>query len=121
MKRIVAFAFCLLFFSLIFTEDVIEREFEVSEGKMLDINLKSSGSIRIFGWPQKRMKVKVTFKKGRSSDYDFEGRKTDSWINDGLASPRKIIYGKGRINGGLNPVRIRTWNGDVHLKKNEGA
>ena len=34
-----------------------------------------------------------------------------------FASPRKIIYGKGMIKDGMNDVRIRTWNGDVHLKQ----
>ncbi len=51
-----------------------------------------------------------------TSDFDLKQDESKEWDNSN-GSPRKYIYGTGAINGGKNKVKIRTTNGDVHLKK----
>ena len=50
------------------------------------------------------------------SDFDVKQEETREWDHS-HGSPRKYIYGTGSIAGGKNKVRIKTINGNVHLKK----
>ena len=65
--------------------------------------------------------IELEFTKGHRekhrivSDADLEITESEDWSRH-RGSPRKTIYGKGSFNGGGNKVKIRTINGDVHLK-----
>lgn len=50
------------------------------------------------------------------SDFDFKIEETDKWDNS-QGSPRKHIYGTGKVAGGRHKIKIRTVNGDVEIKK----
>lgn len=66
--------------------------------------------------------VELTYTKGREGDYsitsDFPLHQEVSpeW-EKGNGSPRKTIYGTGQVAGGKNPVKIKTINGNVTIKK----
>ena len=49
------------------------------------------------------------------SDFKLQEVKTDTW-DDTQGTPRKYIFGRGRIQGGRNKVIIRTVNGNVYLR-----
>ena len=51
-----------------------------------------------------------------TSDFDLKQDESKEWDNS-QGSPRKYIYGTGSVGGGKNKVKIKTTNGDVHLKK----
>lgn len=50
------------------------------------------------------------------SDFDFKIDKTDKWDYSN-GSPRKHIYGTGKVAGGRHKIKIRSVNGDVEIKK----
>ena len=53
----------------------MNKEFDVSEGKMLNINLKTGGSIKIQGWKKEKVKVDVEFFNCDAEDFDFDAIK----------------------------------------------
>ena len=50
------------------------------------------------------------------SDFDFKIEKTDKW-DYSQGSPRKHIYGTGKVAGGRHKIKIRTFKGNVEIKK----
>jgi DUF4097 and DUF4098 domain-containing protein YvlB len=50
------------------------------------------------------------------SDFDMDLEHTDKWESR-HGSPRKHIYGTGRINGGKHRIEISGVNGDIRIKK----
>jgi DUF4097 and DUF4098 domain-containing protein YvlB len=66
--------------------------------------------------------IELAYTKGHEGDYDIhsdfeiEKERTEHW-EDENGSPRKYIYGKGKIKGGKNRILIKTINGDVYLKE----
>ena len=50
------------------------------------------------------------------SDFDFTREETTEWDGRGR-SARRYITGTGTIGGGKNRIKIRTVNGDIHLKR----
>jgi DUF4097 and DUF4098 domain-containing protein YvlB len=68
------------------------------------------------------IEVTLAYTKGREGDYDIKSdfdlkrEKSSDWeYRDG--SPRKFIIGTAVVAGGKNKIRIKTINGNVHLKK----
>ncbi len=51
------------------------------------------------------------------SDFPIDVRETDKWKTR-WGQKRKYIYGTGEYKGGEHRIRIRTINGNVHIKKN---
>ena len=61
--------------------------------------------------------TRYSFKNYRIiSDFDFKIEKTDKW-DYSQGSPRKHIYGTGKIEGGRHKIKIRSVNGSVEIKK----
>lgn len=50
------------------------------------------------------------------SDFDLREERTDTW-DDSRGSPRKYIYGRAEFGDGGNVIKIRTCNGNVHLRR----
>ncbi len=50
----------------------MEKTFEVKPGQLLDIDLKSGGSISIKGWDKDLAAVKVNFKNGSAEDWKID-------------------------------------------------
>ena len=50
------------------------------------------------------------------SDFDIKRERTDKWEGR-WGDKKKYIYGTGEVGGGKNRIKIRTINGDVHIKK----
>jgi len=53
-----------------------------------------------------------------SSDFDLVEDRTDTW-DSSQGTSRKYIRATATVGGGRNLVKIRTTNGDVHLRKRE--
>jgi DUF4097 and DUF4098 domain-containing protein YvlB len=51
-----------------------------------------------------------------SSDFPLQQEESHSSVDD-KGSERNVIRGTGTINGGKNRIRIKTLNGNVHLRK----
>jgi DUF4097 and DUF4098 domain-containing protein YvlB len=51
------------------------------------------------------------------SDFELQIEETEKWVSK-FGSPRKYIYGRGKINGGQNKIILETINGNVRLVKN---
>jgi len=50
------------------------------------------------------------------SDFDLQVQETDRWDYE-QGTPRKYIYGKGAVAGGMNRVTIETVNGNIYLRR----
>ncbi len=50
------------------------------------------------------------------SDFDMDVEHTNEWDYD-HGSPRKHIYGTGKIGGGRHKIKIRNTNGNVRIRK----
>jgi DUF4097 and DUF4098 domain-containing protein YvlB len=59
-------------------------------------------------------------KYGIQSDFEIDQDTSATWDYDN-GSPRKYIYGTGRLNGGKHRIEIRTVNGDVILRRGDDS
>ena len=53
-----------------------------------------------------------------NSDFDLVEERTDTWDTT-QGTPRKYIRATATVGGGENLIKIRTTNGDVHLRKRD--
>lgn len=72
MIRKAIFPLILFSLSLIFPQDILEREFDIEPGKRLDVDLETGGSITITGWDETRIKVKVYSDGEDCEDIDID-------------------------------------------------
>jgi hypothetical protein len=92
-----------------------ERHVELtSMGGDIDVTLPADLSIEF--------DVRLTYTKNSSknykitSDFDIKTEESKDWIYS-HGTPRKDIYGTGKVNGGKNLVKIETINGDIRIRK----
>ena len=60
--------------------EIYTRNFKVEEGKLLDVNLDSGGSIKITGWDKNIVSVDVTSSENDLSNLDFNFKETGTGI-----------------------------------------
>jgi DUF4097 and DUF4098 domain-containing protein YvlB len=53
-----------------------------------------------------------------NSAWDLEIEHSEEWDYDN-GTPRKSIYGTGKIGNGRIPIRIKTINGNIYLKSSD--
>ena len=67
--------------------------------------------------------VELAFTRNSSQDFEIksnlgiETEQSSSWTTE-YGSPKKFIYGKADLNGGLHKVKIQTTNGNVYINEN---
>jgi hypothetical protein len=90
-----------------------------------DVELESMGGDITLTVPpglSMNVEIEIDYTKNSSRNYrivtDFPLIVSESpeWNYRGHGA-RKVITGKGTVGGGANTIRIKTTNGDVHLKK----
>ena len=151
MKKLFASLIGLLLVTTVCAKSDIKKEFRISDGKTLDINLKSGGSIDIRGWNQELASIQVTFERCDPEDFDFDFQKKSSGIiirsdfkrqvkNSNIRVSIKIpekfnikiktsgggvsIYGiEGEINGstGGGGLDFSNLSGDIHFSTGGGS
>ena len=103
----------------------LHKEFNVEEGKTLDININSGGSIQIEGWDKNLVSADVESSRDNLDDYDIEFNKT----SDGIAVESDIKY-EGSNRGGLHFIfkvplkfnlKIDSKGGGIKIKKVDGT
>ena len=62
-------------------EQKLHKEFNIEEGKTLDINLNSGGSISIEGWNKNMVSADVESLRDNLDDYDITFNKTNEGID----------------------------------------
>ena len=106
--------------------DVTVRLVGEPSGSQKDIEIVSmSGDVDLTVPSGFSMSVEIdlAYTKNSRQDYAIESdlalqiTRTAEWERDGESTPRKHIYGRGVFGGGAHQVKIRTINGDVHLKQ----
>ncbi|MFZ0453697.1 MAG: hypothetical protein WCE54_23115 [Ignavibacteriaceae bacterium] len=75
-------------------EQKFHKEFNVEEGKTLDINLNSGGSISIEGWNKNIVSADIESQRDNLDDYDITFNKT----NAGIEVESDIKYGSNNNN-----------------------
>ncbi len=100
------------------------------EGKR-DVKISSKGGdISLTVPPGLSMKfdIELAYTKNRKRDYrimsefEIELEETDVWKRSAFfGTPRKYIYGTGKISGGRNRIEIETVNGDIFIRAGEGG
>ena len=139
MKNLLLLFVTLGLVTLAFAGDDIRKEFTISEGKTLDINLKSGGSIEISGWDKELASIRVNFRNCDPDDFDFDKKSSEirirsdykrrvnrSNIKMNIKIPRnfdikiKTIGGSVYINNIHGNISGRTAGGELNLKNLNG-
>lgn len=90
-----------------------------------DVNLTSMGgniTLTVPAGLSMDIDLEIEYTKKRDKDYkiisDFniQQKQTDEWDNS-KGSPRKYIYGKGKVKDGKHKIKIKTVNGNIVLKR----
>ncbi len=105
----------------------LHKEFKTEEGKLLNINLESGGSINISGWDKNYLSVDIDSKRDDLNKYDFnfdlssEGLKVTSNFKDNVSHRNNrlkfIFMVPSKFNISLEtmggPVSIKNVNGEI--------
>lgn len=151
MRRFIILLVSLCLAVPAFANKIIEREFEVSAGEELKVNLKSGGSIEIEGWNRDLVAILIEFRRGSSRDFNFEFDRTSYGVEiyskafRGKYKTNYTIYAKvpkkfdvsiesaggyikidnitGRISGstGGGGLQLSNLNGEIRLETGGGA
>jgi len=142
MKAVVVITVCVFLAGVTAFADTIEREFEVSKGGQLDVDLVSGGSIAIHGWDKEKVEVKLLFKRSDSEDWKIEieqGRsgvevytKAPKWLQKTNSSLRvmvprefdlflKTAGGSVELEGIEGDIRGSTAGGQIDLSDLKGT
>jgi DUF4097 and DUF4098 domain-containing protein YvlB len=125
-----------------FGEKLIEKEFEVSDGERLDIDLKSGGSIEIRGWDRDQVSIEVRFRNCDSKDFKFDLKRVRSGVEIRSRMKRDVnrsnitvratvpnrfdlklrsIGGGITIDGITGRISGHTAGGELHLSNLDGS
>jgi hypothetical protein len=90
-----------------------------------DVNLTSMGGDITLTVPSALsmdidLEIEYTKKRDKDykiiSDFNIQQKETDEWDNS-KSSPRKYIYGKGKVKDSKHKIKIKTINGNIILKR----
>jgi DUF4097 and DUF4098 domain-containing protein YvlB len=125
MKKATLFMAILILISFPVISANLQKEFTVSEGQKLDVNLKTGGSITITGWEKKILQVNVIFRNGDEKSFPIEMKqsgnvvsiesKFDPLENDKYRSPKLEIYLPFRFD-----MKLKTMGGEISLDHIQG-
>ncbi len=102
----------------------LHKEFNIEEGKTLDINLNSGGAISILGWDKKTVAMDVESSRSNIEDYKIDFSKSDN----GIKVESDLKYKKSS-DGGLHFIfnvpsnfnlKIESSGGIVEIKSVNG-
>lgn len=107
-------------------DDIIQKQFNISPGKLLDIDLKTGGSINVKGWDKNVVDVKIS-RRGRDAKYvqiDFENNDDEVRIHSYYTGKKKNrnsdidfeIFVPKKFN-----LEFETMGGKVTLNNIEGT
>lgn len=103
-------------------EEVIKKEFKVTEGEKLEVNLKSGGVINVTGWDKKLALIKVLYSGEKEKKWDFTMRKTASGVE--VESRHAEKSGKAPGLEIFVPVKfdldLKTMGGGITLRNIDG-
>ncbi len=106
-------------------EDKLHKEFKITEGKSLDINLESGGSINIAGWDKDNVTVDINSPKSDLRRYDFNFKES----SDGLTVTSRFKKSESHRNNSLSfsfhipnkfNVALESMGGAVTIKNVDG-
>ena len=123
MRRFLILIFVLGIFACVPTRQQMNKEFAVAEGKMLNINLKSGGSINIQGWNKEKAKVDVEFIGCDPEDFDFDVFKNPLGIRVNSDYKRRVKNSNIRVNIQIPEkfdIKIKTSGGRIRIQNIEG-
>ncbi len=102
----------------------LHKEFNIEEGKTLDINLNSGGSISISGWDKKTVAMDVESSRSNIEDYTIDFSKSDNGINvNSDLTNRKSSDGGLHFNFNVPSnfnLKIESSGGSVEIKSVNG-
>jgi len=80
MKKLFLVFIGLLLVTTVCAKSDIKKEFHISGGKILEIDLKSGGSLDIRGWNQELASIEVAFEGCDPEDFNVDFQKRNSGI-----------------------------------------
>ena len=102
-------------------QETIEKEFEMSPGELMDVNLRPGGSIVIQGWEESRAVIRVEASNADAFQFDFA--ETSSGIEVRSETVRRINNVNVRVEIMLpvrSNLRLRTGGGGITIENVEG-
>jgi len=125
IKKIIILALFILLAFFLYGEEDLKREFPLEPGKLLDIDLKTGGTLSISGWEKPKVSVNVNLKKGDADDWDisFQQKSEGVFIESRLkstgysynTSPIFSIRVPQKIN-----LKLKTLGGDIIIRHIDG-
>lgn len=126
MRRLLCIVFLLPFFTFAYAQDTMEKEFKTTAGKMLEMDLKTGGTIHITGWDREAVSVRV---RGIEESHprpniNFEERSSGVSITSRFGGSRR-----GNSHSDLEfevqvpkkyNLNLQTMGGDVSIQGIEG-
>ncbi len=103
----------------------LHKDFKTEEGKMLDINLESGGSIEISGWDKNYISIDVDSKKDNLNRYDFNfdestnGLKVSSKFKENELQRNNRLKFKFMVPNKFN-VSLESMGGSVSITNVDG-
>jgi len=125
MKKKFIFLFLVVFVSFAFSQANLKKEFKVSEGEKLYVNMKSSGDIYLKGWDKKIVSIHFLAEGANSDEIKTEVKKTDFGVS--LETFYKFNGREYKSNNRLTvyvpekfDLEIKTMGGEVDISNVEG-
>ncbi|HUU46937.1 MAG TPA: hypothetical protein VM118_14510 [Acidobacteriota bacterium] len=124
MRRLLPLLACLCLVASAHAAGDISREFPVSPGGRLDIDLRSGGSLDINGWDRDVVSIEVMFRDCDPDDYTFDFDATKSGVRVRSEMERRVnrsnISMRIRVPDRFD-LKLRTAGGGISISDVEGT
>ena len=125
MKKIIILTIVMLLVLFVYGEEPLKKEFPMEPGKLLDIDLKTGGSLHISGWEKSLVTVEANYKGGDAENWDITFDKD----NEGITIESRYKGSGHKKNGSVDftikvpqkfDIRLKTMGGDIAIDQVEG-
>lgn len=125
MRKLILLLLMALFMVITaFSAETSQKEFNVSKGQSLDVNLKVGGSLSITGWEKEKVGVIVHFKKTTPDQWDIRFTEKEGRIEIGadykgdaphFSNPEFEIQVPNQFD-----LKLKTMGGDIDIRHVSG-
>jgi len=123
MKKVLALILVLFAVHPACAQETIEREFEMSPGEVMDVNLRPGGSIDILGWDEPRAAIRVRIRNADSDAFRFDFTETGTGIeirSEEVRNVRNVSIVVEIQLPARSDLRLRTAGGGITIRNIEG-
>ena len=126
MKRIVLLVLIFLMtIFFVYSEDTLHREFKISKGKRLEIDMKGSGNVRISGWEKELAAITLHFKQSTADGWNTRFKENSEGLEVEFEEKGKNSNREASLDVDIQlPARfnlkLKIFGGDTSIENLEG-